>query len=617
MSDLPPVYGGEILHVHLDTGETEREAIDPADARRFLGGNGFAAKQVYEHVPDDADAFDPENVLAFAVGPMNYTPFQSTSRGVVGFVSPMTGGFFDSTFGGTFPQAQKTTGFEVVVLHGVAEDLSYVHVDEEGARLEDASEFAGMDTYETCAAVREAEGRGHETHVVAAGPAGENRVRFACLLHDGKLREGVAGRGGAGAVLGSKNVKAVAIREGEFTPEPADESGLRELANGQMGELMNETEMLQEYGTSGLVNPINEMGKLGTHNYQHEQADEADAEAVSGETLKSKYVTEDTTCANCAVRCGKHVSVQSEGLTEAKIPEFESLFATTTMQEVYDIKRVMKANDLCDRLGMDTISWGVTVAFARECNEQGLLDHHDSPHLDFGDADGLVELARQTAHREGFGDRLAEGSFRLAASLEDTESAERFLHGSKDLEFAAHSPRGLKGMSIGYATATRGGSHHDTRPTRQYGGEHDETTEGTPEFAARSQHYTALGDSLTQCRFVSEGGWGKEVNENYRDALSLATGWDLSVDDVEEIGERVYNLERLINVRRGVARRETDTLSHRVTHEPIPDGPSEGMYCPPEELDAMLTEYYDVRGWDDDGTPTEATLSRLDMGEFA
>ena len=612
-ADLPPVYGGEILHVHLDSGETTTEAVDPADARRFLGGNGFAAKQVAEHVPPDADAFDPANVVAFAVGPMNATPFQSTSRGVVGFVSPMTDGFFDSTFGGTFPRAQKTTGFEVIVLHGAADDLSYVRVTEDDAEMRDATDLAGMDTYETCRAVREREGRGHETHVVAAGPAGENRVRYACLLHESEMREGVAGRGGSGAVLGSKNVKAIAVREGDFEPEPVHDDDLRSLAIGRMGTLMSETEMLQEYGTSGLVNPINEMGKLGTHNYQREQTDAENAEAVSGETLNAEYVDEDTTCANCAVKCGKHVSVESEGLTDAKIPEFETLFATTTMQEVYDIKRVMKANDLCDRLGLDTISWGVTVAFARECAERGLLES-DSPHLEFGDADGLVELARQTARREGVGDALAEGSFRMA---QDLEGAERYLHGSKGLEFAAHSPRGLKGMSVGYATSTRGGSHHDTRPTRQYGGEHDETTEGTPEFAARSQHYTALGDSLTQCRFVSEGGWGKEVNENYRDAINHATGWDLSVEDVERIGERVYNLERLVNVARGVAGREADDLSYRVTHEPIPDGPAEGMYCPPEELDAMLTEYYEFRGWDERGRPTEETLDRLDMRDVA
>lgn len=618
MTDLPPVYGGRILHIHLGSGESEVEQIEAADAKRFLGGNGFAAKLVAEHVPADADPFDPENVIVFAVGPMNATPFQSTSRGVVGTISPMTNGFFDSTFGGTFPQVQKTTGFEAIALHGSAPALSYVTIDEDGASVVQADDLAGLDTYETCRAVRERE-HGDETHVVAAGPAGENLVRYACLLHEGRDREGVAGRGGSGAVLGSKNVKAVALHEGGFEPEPVGD--LRELATGRMRPLMEETGMLQDYGTSGLVNPINEMGKLGQRNNQYEQAPEADAEAISGELLADEYVTEHTTCANCAVRCGKHVTVEGEGVTDAKIPEFESLFGTATMQEVYDVKRVMKANDLCDRLGMDTISWGVTVAFARECHENGLfdadasaveLDAGDEERLEFGNAEGLVELARQTADRSGVGDALAEGSFRMAELLPEDEAA-RYLHGAKGLEFAAHSPRGLKGMSIGYATSTRGGSHHDTRPTLQYDGVHDEATEGTAEFAARSQHFTALGDSLTQCRFVSEGGWGKRVNDRYRDAINAATGWNLSTADVEAIGERIYNLERAINVERGVASRETDTLPYRVLHEPIPDGPSQGMHCPPEELAGMLDEYYEYRGWSDDGVPTAETLDRLGL----
>jgi aldehyde:ferredoxin oxidoreductase len=610
---LPSVYGGEILHVHLETGDSEIEAIEPRDARRFLGGNGFVAKQVAEHVPVEADPLDPENVLALAVGPMNATPFQSTSRGVVGFVSPMTNGFFDSTFGGTLPQALKTTGFDGVVLHGKAEEHSYVLVGEDGAEVKSADGLEGTETYEACQEIREREGVGYDTHVLANGPAGENLVRYACLVHESKLREGVAGRGGAGAVLGSKNVKAIAVQGGDFQPEPVGD--LQGRAVQQMGRLMDETEMLQEYGTAGLVNPINEMGKLGHRNMQTEQADAEDAEAISGETLREKYVTEDTTCANCAVKCGKHVSVEAEGITEAKIPEFESLFGTATLQEVYDAERIIKANDLCDRLGMDTISWGVTVAFARECYEKGLLGEDDSPHLEFGDADGLVELARQTAEREGFGDDLAEGSFRLAESLDD--EAERYLYGAKGLEFAAHSARGLKGMSIGYATATRGGSHHDTRPTLQYDGNHDETTEGTPEFAARTQHFTALGDSLTQCRFVSEAGWGARINERYAEAIGLATGWELSKEDAEAIGERIYNVERLINAARGVASRETDTLPYRTMHEPIPDGPSEGMYCPPEELESMLEEYYAFRGWNDNGHPTTETVERLDLTDVA
>jgi len=615
MSELPPAYGGEILHVDLESGESEREELAPEDARLFLGGNGLAVKLVAEHVPASADAFDSENVVVFAVGPMNATPFQSTSRGVVGFVSPMTDGFFDSTFGGTFPRAQKTTGFDAIALHGAADDLSYVTITADGATVEPAADMAGLDTYETCERVREREGVGYDTHVIAAGPAGENQVRYACLLHESKRREGVAGRGGSGAVLGSKNVKAVAVREGGFEPELAAPDQLRTLATGRMKPLMEGTEMLQDYGTAGLVNPVNETGKLGQHNNQTERTSRENAEAISGERLREEFVTEDTTCANCAVACGKHVAVQSEGITEAKIPEFESLFGTATMQEVYDIKRVMKANDLCDRLGMDTISWGVTVAFARECYEEGLLPADASPHLAFGDADGLVELAEETARRDGIGDRLAAGSFRFADSLDD--AAEQYLHGAKGLEFAAHSPRGLKGMSIGYATATRGGSHHDTRPTLQYQGEHDETTDGTAEFAARSQHFTAVGDSLTQCRFVSEGGWGERLNQRYCDAVNAATGWDLDTAALERIGERIYNLERLVNVQRGIASRADDTLPYRVMHEAIPDGPSAGMFCPPSELEAMLDEYYAFRGWDDDGVPTDETLERLELTPFA
>jgi len=615
MAALPPVYGGEILHVKLDANETRTESLSPDAARQFLGGNGLAVKLVHEHVPAACDPFDPENVLVLAVGPMNGTPFQSTSRGVVGFISPMTNGFFDSTFGGTFPQAQKTTGFEAIAIHGRADELSYLQVDESGAELKSAPHLAGRDTYGTCEAIRELEGEGYDTHVLAAGPAGENGVRYACLLHDSRLREGVAGRGGSGAVLGAKNLKAIAVREGDFSPKPADSDALRKLAIDHMEPLMDETTLLQDYGTSGLVNIVNAMGKLGQRNNQVEQTGEVNAEAISGETLRAEYVTEDTTCANCAVACGKHVSVQSEGLTDAKIPEFESLFGTATMQEVYEIKRVMKTNDLCDRLGMDTISWGVSVAFARECASRGLIPEEASPYLEFGDADGLVELAERTARREGFGDRLAEGSFRLAESLE-TPTAEEYLHGSKSLEFAAHSPRGLKGMSIGYATSTRGGSHHDTRPTRQYDGEHATTTEGTAAFAARSQHFTAVGDSLTQCRFVSEGGWGSRLNDRYVEALNRATGWDLDLKELERIGERIYNLERLVNVERGIARRETDDLPHRVKHEPIPDGPAAGMYCPPEELDRMLDEYYEFRGWDDDGVPTAETLHRLELTEL-
>ena len=262
---------------------------------------------------------------------------------------------------------------------------------------------------------------------------------------------------------------------------------------------------------------------------------------------------------------------------------------------------------------MDTISLGVTLAFAFECFEKGLLGRGDTGReLNFGDYHAILDLIEDTAYRRGFGDRLAEGSARLAVQLGN--EASRFLYAVKVLEMPAHSARVLKGMSLGYATSTRGGSHHDTRPTLQYGTEHDNTTiDGKPEFAVHNQHFTAVGDSLTQCRFVSERGFGAMLNEHYPRMINAVTGWDLSLEDVERIGERIWNLERAFNVREGVGRGQ-DVLPHRVMHEPVPEGMHQGMHCPPDELGGMLDDYYALRGWTPDGVPTPERLRALELG---
>ena len=230
---------------------------------------------------------------------------------------------------------------------------------------------------------------------------------------------------------------------------------------------------------------------------------------------------------------------------------------------------------------------------------------------DLGDWRGMVRLVEMTARREGFGARLAEGAWRLAASVHP--EATKLVYAVKGLELPAHSARALKGLSIGYATATRGGSHHDTRPTPQYAQGFDRRgTNDKPAFAVRSQHFTALGDSLVLCRFTSERGFGLFIGEPYATMVRAVTGWDVTVEELERVGERIINLERLFNVREGV-RRAQDVLPWRVMHEPIPDGPSAGMHCPPAELGAMLDEYYALRGWDADGVPTAGRLAKLGL----
>ncbi|HJR05316.1 MAG TPA: aldehyde ferredoxin oxidoreductase C-terminal domain-containing protein, partial [Methylomirabilota bacterium] len=369
---------------------------------------------------------------------------------------------------------------------------------------------------------------------------------------------------------------------------------------------------LSTYGTPFLVKPINTLGALGSYNLRQEVF--ADAMAISGEEMHAHFHDKDTTCLKCPVACGKQYAIPDGELAglKAKMPEYETIFAFGSMLGNGHAASLARANDLCDLLGLDTISMGVTLAFVCEALERGWITEAEvGLPFGWGDWRGMLRLIEMTAAREGFGDRLAEGGWRLAESVH--AEATRLVYAVKRLELPAHSARALKGMSIGYATATRGGSHHDTRPTPQYAQSYDRRSpEGKPEFAVRSQHFTALDDSLVLCRFTSERGFGVYIEEPYARMVSAITGFDVTVEELERVGERVINLERLFNVREGV-RRKDDALPWRVMHEPIPEGPSAGAYCPPEELGLMLDRYYALRGWDGDGVPTPERLGALGL----
>jgi aldehyde:ferredoxin oxidoreductase len=604
-------YGGRTLHVDLTSGRAEARDLDAGTARAFLGGNGLAARLLWEADPPGIDAFDPHGAVALAVGPVTDTLVPGNSRACVAAKSPLTGLFFDSTFGGRFPATLKRTGFDAVVVTGQAAGPVYLLVDEHGASLRDARSLWGTTTREAVEAIQTAEGP--DADVLAIGPAGERRVRFACLAHYWKNREGVAGRGGIGAVWGAKHLKAVCVRGARKTTV-ADPGRLKQLVDAARDPMKQGTLNLTTYGTPFLTGPINALGAFGAYNIRQETY--AEWEQLDGRSLKAHYHDRDTTCLKCPVACGKQFAVPVDvpvyGGVRGKMPEYETLFAFGSMLGNANAPSIVRANILCDLLGLDSISMGVTLAFVAECLERGLLAPADVG-LPFGWADhaGMIRLVEQTARREGFGDRLAEGSWRLARAI--GREAERLPYAVKGLELPAHSARALKGMSIGYATATRGGSHHDTRPTPQYAPGFDRrSTPDKPAFAARSQHFTAVGDSLVMCRFTSERGFGLFLNDAYAGLLSAVTGWAVDLPELERIGERIVNLERLFNVREGVRRRD-DVLPWRVMHEPIPDGPSAGMHCPPEELQAMLDAYYALRGWDADGVPTRERLTDLGL----
>ena len=601
-------YGGRILTVDVGSGAQRIEEFDAAFARTYLGGNGFAAKLSLDRVPPGIDAFDPRNMVVFATGPVTDSVIPGNNRSCIGAKSPLNGLFFDSTFGGRFAGTQRHTGFDAIAICGSSPEPVYLTVDEAGATLKPARDLWGQLTLPTAQTILNREG--WDCDVISIGPAGEHRVRLASMAHYWKNREAFAARGGLAAVLGSKRIKAVVVR-GTKKAEFADPEAMKGLVAEMREYLKNRTYNLHVFGTANLVKGINAIGGLGFSNNRFECS--PDAELVGGERYKQEFHKKDTTCNRCPVACGKTFEVKAGEYagTVWKMPEYETIYAFGPMCGNLDPASLIKAEELCDQLGLDTISMGVTIAFVLECLEKGILTEKEvGVPAGWGNHQAVHRLVEMTARREGFGDLLADGSTRLAARL--GPEAQNLLYTVKGLEIAGHSARALKGMSIGYATGTRGGSHHDARPTPQYVPDFDRRSpKGKPAWAIRSQHFTAVDDSLILCRFTSErGGYGLYLNEHYVRMINAATGWDLDLQELERIGERICNLERLLNVREGISRKD-DTLPWRVQHEPIPDGPSKGMHCPPEELDRMLDEYYDLRGWTRDGIPTPERLHAL------
>lgn len=598
---------GRILDVDLTKGTLRPVEFDESFFRKFVGGNGLAAKLIHDHVPPGTDALSEENAVAIAVGPLTDTPLWGTSRGHMAFISPQTRLFADSNFGGDFPVAQKRTGFDAILIRGRAARPSWLLVTDAGAEIRDAVHVWGKTTEEAIEILRKEGGEG--SVCAAIGPAGELGGCFANLICGGK-RVGAAGRGGQGAVMGAKNLKAVVVR-GRTRTAIADAEGLRAFLREKLPELRKNKGGMTLLGTGAQPRMINAEGLLGTRNNSRETFEHW--QEISADFFFPKYGKKSTACRGCVLACGKTVTV-AEGDFRGKVvkmPEYETLFAMGSMMENRDINSIFNGNHVCDLMGMDTISMGVTLAFVAECLEKGVVSEADlGGRVDFADGPGMVELIKLTARREGIGRLLSLGSAQLCERFGG--EAYKYLHAVKGMEIAGHSPRGIREMSLGYSVSTRGGSHQDTRPF--YPGNHpDPGFETRPEYVRKSNSFTSLGDSLSVCRFIAEGMLEPpRVSESMAKAVNFVTGWGIDVDSLERIGERIYNLERLINCGRGV-RRKDDVLPWRVMHEPIPDGPSQGRHCPPEELERMLDRYYELRGWSPDGVPTPEKLAELGL----
>lgn len=594
------LYGwfGRALRVNLSTGVITGEDIDQKLLVAWIGGRGLGARIVAEEVPAGCDPLGGENKLVFAAGPLTGTKVPGSGRFSASSKSPLTGTILDSNAGGTWGVRFKKCGYDMLIIEGKSDVPVYLAITQETATLHDANELWGTDVMETNHRLKDKVG--NDASIACIGPAGENLVKFASIMNDGSR---ALGRGGLGAVMGSKKLKAILV-QGSKNVELAHMEKLDFMvyeASKWLKANPITSQGLPEFGTPVLVNLFNELGVFPTRNFQASQFPEAGR--ISGEAIAETLTTGRKGCYNCPVQCTRLIKTKTGTVGG---PEYESIWALGPECGIGDLAVIVEANHLCNRLGLDTISTGVTIGCAMELEEQGYL----KTGLKFGDGEGLLHAIQQIAGREGFGGLLAEGSRRLAEEC----GANRFAMQVKGMELPAYDPRGLQGMGLGFATSNRGGCH-----LRAYmvGPEalgvpkmvDRFSTGGKAGLTITQQNINAAIDSLVVCHFINLA-----VSEEYfARILSAATGVDYQPQDLHLTGERIWNLERLYNLKAGLDS-SFDTLPPRLLEEPIPEGPSRGRFV---ELKPMLAEYYRFRGWDTCGVPSPKKLRELGLEELS
>ena len=594
-------YCGRILRIDLSEGRVSNEELPEDIARKFIGGRGLASYYLSQEVDPAVDGLSEENKMIFASGPLTGSAAPAASRYMAVTKSPLTGTIASSNSGGFWGPELKFAGWDMVIVEGKAENPCYISIRDDEVEIHDAGHLWGKLVGETTDELIEEFGD-ERAHVLTIGPAGERCSRLASIMND-KYR--AAGRSGVGAVMGSKNLKAIVVR-GSGEVSMAEAEGAKAMISDLRERIRNNDitgEGLPTYGTAVLVNIINESGVYPTENFRKAQFEEA--EQVSGEALAEKYLTGRDVCYRCPIACGRHCRVGDE---EGGGPEYETLWAFSADCGVSDLGAVIRANNLCNEYGLDTISAGATIACAMELWDRGLLEDEElgGPPLEFGSAEAIVEWTRRMGAGEGFGAKLDQGSYRLAESYDVPEVSMSV----KKQELPAYDPRGIQGHGLQYATSNRGGCHvRGYLISPEILGVPEKldplSLEGKATWAKLFQDLTGVIDSLGMCLFTSF-----ELGaDDYRDLYNAITGASMSSDDLLRAGERIWNLERVFNLDAGIEPEE-DTLPRRLLKEPIPAGPKEGNV---HRLEELLPQYYAERGWGDDGRPTEEKLQELGL----
>jgi aldehyde:ferredoxin oxidoreductase len=596
-------YMGRILRVDLKKNKITAEKLDQTLLRNFIGGRGVGTKILFDELKKGADPLSPRNKLIFASGPLTGTIVPTSGRYCVIFKSPLTGTIADSHSGGKFGPFLKFTGHDAIIIEGESVEPTYLHVKNETAELLSAEDIWGKTVFKTTKLLLDKHGK--KSSIACIGPAGENGVLFANIMNE-KYR--AAGRCGAGAVMGSKKLKAIVL-QGDKRPPAIKNKELRDKV--KLGvRLLKENpitgEGLPNYGTAVLVHIINFHRIYPVRNWQRSHWNYNKAEATSGEKLHNEMLIGKKACWNCPIGCGRHVKIKkgryagtaSEGL------EFETIWAFGAECDNDNLNSIMKAHDLCDKLGIDTVTMGATLGCAMELYEKGCLNEKETgTKLHWGNHEAIIELIKQTGYCKGFGKDLSLGSKRLAEKYGAPDYA---IH-VKGLELPAYDARGAQGQGLGYATSNRGGCHLKAYMiTHEVLGRPWElmdrfSTKDKAIWVKDLQDLNAVIDSLVLCHF-SNFAWGTEL---YAEMLSLTTGWEIDISELLTTGERIFNLERLFNIREGFSKSD-DTLPKRLLHEPQQQGAA-------VKLKEMLEEYYALRGWGRDGIPKHEKLRWLGL----
>lgn len=617
---MPHGYTGKIVRVDLTNRKIEIETRDDAFYRMYMGGKAMIAYYLMTELPRGIDAFDPQNILVFAAGPLTGAAVSGQGRNGVGAKSPLTDGFGNAEGGGYWGAELKRAGFDGVIVKGRADKPVYLWLHEDQIELRDATHLWGKTVGETEDAIR-AELDDHAIRTALIGPAGEQRVRFAAIVND---RSHVVGRTGLGAVMGSKNLKGIAVRAqpGKSHMRIAHPAGVAAISKW-MGSHLDLVAGLHDHGTARIVKSLHKSGGLPTYNFRDGHFDAQ--EKINGYTMSATILIKQDTCFACAVRCKRVVKVDASeyGSVDPRYggPEYESLAAFGSSQGIDDLIALAKANELGAAYGYDTISMGVAIAFAMECFERGILTAKETDGIDlrFGNARAMMQMVEKISRRAGFGNVLAEGVARAAKTI--GRGAEEFAMHVHGQEIPMHEPRLKAGLGVGYAISMTGADHnhnlHDTMYTKESDSvaqlrQLDPAIQPLPandlsadkvRMVVANSNWMHLFDSAVMCMFLPYS------PQQLTELANAVTGWEASTPEYLRIGERAATLARMYNLREGWNARD-DTLPKRF-FQAFQSGPLAGQEYPQNRFETAVQAYYRQMGWDAAGVPTREKLIEL------